>query len=152
SFPGSFPCSPWTREPVLARGGSLRIASLLISDRGARSEPRPRTTFSSGRKPASGRRCVSTEARAPTHTPLPGSAASAPRQMLVLVLPYPAGTSVATVDRNVAPMKTSRVPRSGQDADDDRNNLVSLRTLLAIGLVLPASACLVGPDFVKPKA
>jgi NodT family efflux transporter outer membrane factor (OMF) lipoprotein len=46
-------------------------------------------------------------------------------------------------------MKRSRVPRSDQDTDIARDNLVS--TLLVIGLVLPVPACLVGPDFVKPK-
>lgn len=45
-------------------------------------------------------------------------------------------------------MKRSRVPRSDQDTDV-RDNLVS--TLLVIGLVVPVPACLVGPDFVKPK-
>jgi NodT family efflux transporter outer membrane factor (OMF) lipoprotein len=49
-------------------------------------------------------------------------------------------------------MKTSRVPRTGQDPDDAWDHLVRVRTLLVIGLVLPAPACLVGPDFVKPKA
>lgn len=46
-------------------------------------------------------------------------------------------------------MKRSRVPRNDQDTDNAPDNLVS--TLLVIGLVLPAPACLVGPDFVKPK-
>lgn len=59
------------------------------------------------------------------------------------------GTSVATADRNVAPMKTSRAPGSDPDADRAGDNLVS--ALLVIGLVLPASACLVGPDFAKPR-
>ncbi len=45
-------------------------------------------------------------------------------------------------------MKRSRVSRSDQDTDV-RDNLVS--TLLVIGPVLPAPACLVGPDFVRPK-
>jgi NodT family efflux transporter outer membrane factor (OMF) lipoprotein len=59
------------------------------------------------------------------------------------------GTSVAVAHPHVAPMKRSRVPRSDQDTDNVRDNLVS--TLLVIGLVLPVPACLVGPDFVKPK-
>jgi NodT family efflux transporter outer membrane factor (OMF) lipoprotein len=46
-------------------------------------------------------------------------------------------------------MKRSRVPSRDQDTDQVRDNLVS--TLLVIGLVLPAHACLVGPDFVRPK-
>lgn len=46
-------------------------------------------------------------------------------------------------------MKRSRVPSSDRDPDPVRDNLVS--TLLVIGMVLPAHACLVGPDFVKPR-
>jgi len=58
------------------------------------------------------------------------------------------GTCVALADPHVAPMKRSRVPRSDRDTNV-RDNVVS--TLLVIGLVMPVPACLVGPDFVKPK-
>jgi NodT family efflux transporter outer membrane factor (OMF) lipoprotein len=61
----------------------------------------------------------------------------------------PSGTSVATADPHVAPMKRSRVPSRDHGTDSTRDNLVS--TLLVIGLVLPAPACLVGPDFATPK-
>ena len=46
-------------------------------------------------------------------------------------------------------MKRSRVPSSDRETDPVWDNLVS--TLLVIGMVLPAHACLVGPDFVKPR-
>jgi NodT family efflux transporter outer membrane factor (OMF) lipoprotein len=49
----------------------------------------------------------------------------------------------------MAPMKRSFIHRKGQNADAVWSNVVG--TLSVIGLVLAAPACLVGPDFVKPK-